>query len=245
MKFDYNDIQKILNHLNFWGILLIASLIVLTFISYVYLKQTYKSAAEETYKKAIEVFKTELSKTLQTQIGLFFRDDSVRNSLLQNMGVKSVDKKIECWQAIYNAYFLYQKSWLFSENTEIKEYTDIDEKLNELRVKIFTETVFLGYELGQKLIRLNSMMKDGLRLKKTEFLNTGSRFQLNNEPNLQTNEQRQSANESKLTELLYETELWLINNLHSDQTLENFEFSKEQLERIKTERDKHFESLTK
>jgi hypothetical protein len=53
----------------------------------------------------------------------------------------------------------------------------------------------------------------------------------------------QSTNESKITELLYETELWIMNKLHSDQTLERFEFSKEQLEKIKAEREKHFETL--
>jgi hypothetical protein len=115
MKIDYKDIEKILNNLNTWGIVLLAALIVLTFICFTYLKQTYKSAAEESYKKAIEAFKSELSKTLQTQIGLFFRDESVRNSLLQNIGQKSFDKKVECWQAIHNAYFLYQESWHFQK----------------------------------------------------------------------------------------------------------------------------------
>jgi predicted nuclease with TOPRIM domain len=66
----------------------------------------------------------------------------------------------------------------FSEATEIKEYTDIDEKFSELRTKVFNETVYLGYELSQQLIRLNSMMKEGLRLKRTEHAYSGSKYQL-------------------------------------------------------------------
>ena len=243
MKIDYKDIEKILQNLNYWGISLLVALIVLSFISFTYLKQSFKLAAEENYKKTIESFKSELAKSLQTQIGLFFRDESIRNGLLQNIGQKSFDKKVECWQSTYKLYFLYQKSWSFSQDTDIKEYTEIDNKLSELRTTVFNETVYLGYGLSQKLLRLNSLMREGLRLKKTEFAYSGTNYQYFLEPKLQPNLRIQSSNESKMTDLLYETELWVMNKLHSDQTIEKFDFTKEQLDKIKDERQKQFENI--
>jgi hypothetical protein len=240
MKIEYKDIEKILLNLNTWGIILLAALVLFSFFSFVYFKQFFKSAAEESYKKTIESFKNELDKSLQTKMGLFFRDESIRSGLLQSIGEKSFEKKIESWQSIYKAFFLYQKIWTFSETTNRTEYTEIDDKLNELRIKIFNETVYLGYDLSQKLIRLNSLMREGLRLKRTEFVYGGRNYQPWNEPKLQTNIAQQDSNESNLIELLLETELWVMNKLHTDQTIEKFEFAGDQLEKINEERKKQF-----
>ena len=50
-------------------------------------------------------------------------------------------------------------------------------------------------------------------------------------------------NEQKISNLLDEIEKWIMGNLHSDQTLEKFEMTKEQLEQIKKEREKTFDSI--
>ena len=78
-------------------------------------------------------------------------------------------------------YFVYQKIWNFSETTNNSEYVDLDGKLNSLRTKIFTETVYLGYELSSKLIRQNSLMRDNLRNKRTELIYSGRNYQPHNE----------------------------------------------------------------
>lgn len=50
-----------------------------------------KAIAEENSKKAIEEFKNQLSKIIKTQMGLFYRDDNVRNNLLSTIGQKSFE----------------------------------------------------------------------------------------------------------------------------------------------------------
>jgi len=56
---------------------------------------------------------------------------------------------------------------------------------------------------------------------------------------------RQQDNEGKILDLMYEIEKWIMDKLHSDQTIENFEFTKEQLEQIKNERKKKFDAIEK
>ena len=50
--------------------------------------------------------------------------------------------------------------------------------------------------------------------------------------------------ETNISDLLYETEQLVITKLHSDQTIEKFDFTKEQLEKIKEERNKQFSTIT-
>lgn len=247
MKFDSKDIAELLQNiedrLGYWGIIIFAILIVFTFLVSIYLKYLFKTVAEQSSKRTIEELKSQLTKSLQTQIGLFFRDESIRNSLLSTVGQKSFEKKIQYWQLSHSLYFNYQNSWNFAENTDVKEYVEIDVKLNELRTKIFNETVYLGYDLSQKLLKLNSLMREGLRMKETEFAYSGKNYQPYTESKLKTNLGSQSSIESKISDLLYDTEKWIMQKLHSDQTIEKFEFTPEQLEKIKTERTKQFKTF--
>lgn len=222
------------------------SLIILLFLLWVfslYIKASIKAAAEESYSKSIEEFKSQLNKSIQTQLGLFFRDESVRNNLLSSIGQKSFEKKIECWQLTQAMYFEYQKIWSFSEQTKKNEYSNLDDKLNDLRNKLFNQTIYIGYELSSKLIRQNSLMRENLRNKRTEIAYSGSNYQSYNEGALQKTLTRIRDVETKILDLLYETEQWIITKLHSDQTLEKFEFTMEQLDKIKEERKKQFDNI--
>ena len=49
----------------------------------------------------------------------------------------------------------------------------------------------------------------------------------------------------KISDIMYEIEKWIIDKLHSDQTIENFEFTREQLESIKKERELKFDTIKK
>jgi hypothetical protein len=236
-------IKEIEQKLGMYSVILFFALLIFSICIFLYLKYSLKSLAEEASKKSIVAFKAAIDKSIQTQMGLFFRDDNVRNELVKNIGQKSFDKKIECWQLLYNLYFEYQKSWNFDQDTDVKDYIEIDQKLGEARTKVFTETIHLGYELSQKLIRLGSLMRDGIRTKRTEFMYSGINYQHFTESKLQANLSRQQEIETTISALIYEVEEWIITKLHSDQTLEKFEFSKEQLEKIQAERKKQFDSI--
>lgn len=249
MKVEIKDIYELLEKVRDTqgnlSLLIIFGLIVAIGVLITYLKYATKAIAEEASKKSLASYESKLSEKLQTQIGLFFRDENVRNNLLTHIGTKSIDKKIDCWQTSQKMYFKYQKSWSFSDTTDVKEFIDIDNELNDIRTQIFTETIHIGYFLSQKMIRLNSLMRENLRLRRTEFAYSGKNYQSFNETKLQSTLNRQQQNEQTISELMYEIEKWIIEKLHSDQTIENFEFSREQLEAIKKERETKFETISK
>jgi hypothetical protein len=240
----YELLEKVQNQQGNLQLFFVIGLIVLLGLLITYLKYATKSIAEEASKKSIALYENNLSEKLQTQIGLFFRDENVRNNLLTHIGTKSIDKKIECWQTSQRMYFKYQKTWSFSDSTDVKEFVELDNELNEIRTKIFIETIHIGYFLSQKMIRLNSLMRENLRQKRTEFVYSGKNYQSYNETKLQSTLNRQQENEGKISDIMYEIEKWIIEKLHSDQTIENFEFTKEQLEAIKKERETKFETIT-
>lgn len=225
------------------SLIIVIGLIVVIGVLMTYLKYATKSIAEEAANKSLALYESNLSEKLQTQIGLFFRDENVRNNLLIHIGTKSIDKKIECWQTSQKMYFKYQKSWSFSETTDIKEFVAIDNELYDVRTQIFAETIHIGYFLSQKMIRLNSLMRDNIRLHRTELAYSGTNYQQYNETKLQNTLDRQQGNEQTISELMNEIEKWIIDKLHSDQTIENFEFTKEQLDAIKKERERKFETI--
>jgi len=249
MKVEVKEIfellEKVHNRQGDLKLFIVIGLIIVIGILITYLKYATKSIAEEASKKSIALYESKLSEKLQTQIGLFFRDENVRNNLLTHIGTKSIDKKIECWQTSQKMYFKYQKSWSFSDSTDVKEFVDIDNKLNEIRTQIFTETIHIGYFLSQKIIRLNSLMRENLRLRRTEMAYSGNNYQTHNETKLQNTLNLQQGNEQTISDLMYEIEKWIIDKLHSDQTIENFEFTKEQRDAIKKERETKFETISK
>jgi Ulp1 family protease len=226
------------------SLLIIIGLIVAIGVLIIYLTYATKAIAEEASKKSLASYESKLSEKLQTQIGLFFRDENVRNNLLTHIGTKSIDKKIECWQTIQKMYFKFQKSWSFSDSTDLKEFVEIDSELNDTRTQIFTETIHIGYFLAQKMIHLNSLMRENIRLRRTEFSYSGQNYQSFNDIKLQNTLNRLRENEQTISELMYEIEKWIIEKLHSDQTIENFEFSREQLDQIKKEREMKFETIS-
>jgi hypothetical protein len=247
MKVDYqtllDELNKIQDQKGDLMVFIAILMIIVIFILITYLKYKTKSIAEEASQKAVAEFENNLADKLQTQIGLFFRDESVRNNLLTSIGNKSIEVKISSWQTLQRMYFQYQKSWNFSNKTEIEEYTQIDNALFENRETTFINTVYLGYFVSQKMIRLNSLMRENVRLKMSELFHSGNNYEPHKEKKLTDYLDRQSTNEQTISDLLYEIEKWLIDNLHSDQTVDKFEFTKEQLDYINQERQKKFEKI--
>jgi len=211
-------------------------LIIIFALLLTFLKYRTKAIAEEASKKSIAGFESKLEENLQTQIGLFFRNEVVRNNLLTHVGTNSIDSKISLWQKLYKLYFDYQKSWFFNETTDVEEYNKKDDLLNELRSEIFENTIYLGADLSIFMIRTNNLMRENLRNKRT-VLNSSS---YSNTGELEV---RMQQSEIEISDLLTSIEKWITKKLSTDQSLEKYEFSEEQLEKIKTERDKRFDKF--
>ena len=240
MKVDLETILKELNRVQETQgdlyVFIAIGLIVDIGVLITFLKYRTKAIAEEASKKSIAGYESNLAEKLQTKIGLFFRDEAVRNNLLTHVGTKSIDTKIDLWQKLYNLYFIYQTSWNFDASTNIEEYSKIDKELNELRNEILKNTIYLGGELSVRMIRANSLMRDNLRNKRTVVHSSAFSNTCQVEMNMQNNEQ-------KLSEHLTAIEKWITSKLSTDQNLEKYEFSDDQLEKIKNERDKKFDTL--
>ena len=193
----YDILEKI--QMGQWSIPLVFTLILGVLIFY-YFKRKMESIAQLSANKALEKFKIDLSNGKD----FLFRDESIRIELLSYVGRLSIDKKIECWRETLSSYFLYQKSWEFNTETSLDSYQRIDSALNEIREKIFVNTVYLGYDLSQDMIRLNSLMRTSLR-------------------NRRIGGERDF--ESEITEKIYSIEKELINLLHSADNIEKYDFS--------------------
>ena len=243
MKTDTKDLLELLTKVQEeqgdLTLILVIGLIIIIGILIVYLKFYIKTDIEEASKKNIADFENKLTGKLQTQMGLFFTNENLRTNLITHIGTKSVDTKIECWQLIHKMYFKYQKSWSFDSNTEFGEMVKLDKNLEDIRIKIFNETIYLGYELSARMIRLNSLMRNNLRNKRLE-IKYEQREQMQQ---LQKISDEQINIESKISDLIYEIEEFLIKKLHSDQTIEKFEFNEDELEIIKEERKRKFDKI--
>lgn len=83
-------------------------------------------------------------------------------------------------------------------------------------------------------------MRENLRFRRTEFMYSGKNYKSFYESRLEIILSNLNKFEDKISELLSETEKWIMEKLHSDQTIEKFEFSSKQLLKMKEERDKQF-----
>ena len=86
-------LEKVSERLGLFGGIIVIILLILFWVLSTNLKQYIKSATEESYLKTIEEFKSQLNKNLQTQVGLFFKDESVRNNLLTYVDKNLLTKK--------------------------------------------------------------------------------------------------------------------------------------------------------
>lgn len=200
-----------------WSIPLVLSLIFCGLI-FLYFKSRTESIAKLSSEKALEEFKSNLSNGKD----YLFRDESIRIELLSYVGKLSIDKKIECWRETLSSYFLYQKSWEFNTETPLDSYQKIDSALNDIREKIFANTVYLGYDLSQDMIHLNSLMRRSLRNRRTGI-----------EINF----------ESEITEKIYSIEKNLINLLHSADNIEKYDFSDEQKNKLEELSSKQLDEI--
>ena len=200
-----------------WSIPLIMVFLAGVIIFY-YFRRKAESIAQLSAGKALEKFKIDLSNGKD----FLFRDENIRAELLSYVGKLSIDKKIECWQETSSSYFLYQTSWNFSQDTNLDSYQKIDSVLNNVREKIFENTVYLGYELSNEMVHLNSLMREGLRHRRTGY-------------------GRDVENE--ISETKNHIEKRLIDILHSADNIEKYDFTEEQKNKLEELEKKQFDKF--
>lgn len=229
-RIDYSQFVNLLtsinNKLGYGGFIFLGVVIVVIIGSYITLKASLEASAKRRDNELIEQFKSELSKSVQIQMSILNRDEIIRNSLITFSGQKSYDKKIECWQKLYNMYFEYQKIWGFDEKTPLQEYLNLDKDLIMLRQNFFIETIHLGYELSQKLIHTIFLMREGVYLKRNSIKKT---------LNL-TGDISPAKNEIMISDMLTETEKFLMHKIHSDISIDKFDYDQDILNKMKEER---------
>ena len=211
----YDILEKI--QMGQWSIPLVFTLILGVLIFY-FFKRKMESIAQLSANKALEKFKTDLSNGKE----YLFRDEKIRAELLSYVGKLSIDKKIECWNKTTNSYFLYQTSWNFNQETPLDSYQKIDSVLNDVRTMIFSNTICLGYDLSNDMIHLNSLMREGLRSRRT-----GHGRDVENE-----------IMESKIS-----IEKKLIDIIHSADNIEKYDFTDEQKNKLEELEIKQLEDI--
>ncbi len=215
LKLIYEILEKI--QTGQWSIPLIMVVLAGVIIFY-YFRRKAESIAQLSAGKALEKFKIDLSNGKD----FLFRDEKIRVELLSYVGKLSIDKKIECWQETSSSYFLYQTSWNFSQDTNLDSYQKIDSVLNNVREKIFENTVYLGYDLSNEMVHLNSLMREGLRHRRT-----GHGRDVENE----------------ISETKNNIEKRLIDILHSADNIEKYDFTEEQKNKLEELEKKQFDNI--
>lgn len=215
LKLIYEILEKI--QTGQWSIPLIMVVLAGVIIFY-YFRRKAESIAQLSAGKALEKFKIDLSNGKD----FLFRDEKIRVELLSYVGKLSIDKKIECWQETSSSYFLYQTSWNFSQDTNLDSYQKIDSVLNNVREKIFENTVYLGYDLSNEMVHLNSLMREGLRHRRT-----GHGRDVENE----------------ISETKNHIEKRLIDILHSADNIEKYDFTEEQKNKLEELEKKQFDNI--
>ena len=216
---DFKHLYEILENIQTgqWSIPSIMALLVGTLL-FCYFRKKAESIAQLSAEKALEKFKMDLSNGKD----FLFRDEKIRAELLSHVGKLSIDKKLECWQETSSSYFLYQTSWNFGQDTKIDSYQKIDTVLKNIRENIFTNTVYLGYDLSNKMVHLNSLMRNGLRY-------------------------RRSGNgrdvEDEIIELKSHIEKLLIDSLHSADNIEKYDFTEEQKRKLEELENIQFDNI--
>lgn len=200
-----------------WSIPLILVVLV-GIIIFCYFRRKAESIAQLSAGKALEKFKTDLSNGKD----YLFRDENIRAELLSYVGKLSIDKKIECWHETSSSYFLYQTSWNFSQDTHLDSYQKIDSVLSNVRKNIFANTVYLGYDLSNEMIHLNSLMREGLRNRRT-----GCGRDVENE----------------ISEKKNYIEKRLIDILHSADNIEKYDFTEELKSKLEELEKKQFDNI--
>ena len=221
-----NDFYKLLNDIFlrysiFHGVVLIIFIVFFIF-AYKYSLGFFEGLAKSYFQKSIDEFKKYLDIT--------FRDEPIRSELTAHFSKHSIEKKYQIYEEVYALYFEYQKCWSFSKDTPPKDIDELWKRILQMRQKVFLNSIYLGGDLTDSLLQAVVSMMESLDLKLQDIHSSlgagGEEIRLRNKIS------------REITEFIRKAEKWIVENLGSNQTIKQYEFTEEQRGKIEKERDK-------
>ena len=109
-----------------------------------------------SYTEKFEIIKADISKTkeenlkeVQKYLDVAFRDENARTSIISNTIIQADNERIRIYKKIYNLFFkvLYSHSSIIEEqdkNEQTKMIKDIYGEINDVRIDIFVNSLYLG-----------------------------------------------------------------------------------------------------
>ncbi len=230
-------LHQIQNVIGYGGLFVVIILFISGILFYKYLIKSAERIAETASEKSISKYQLTLSKKIEKELRLFFRDEIIRSELNSHFAKKSIEIKLKVWQKTYQLYFDYQQIWYFDKNTINEKIAPLDKKFQENRKLIFINSVYLGGFITSKLITMNVGMRNYLHGKKMMFnYSEGSTGR-----NKVEQEIYQYAN--KVDETRNQVEDWINKNLLVDHDSNMWEFTESQLNIIKEQNQEEFRKL--
>jgi hypothetical protein len=205
----------------FNGVVLLIFIVCFVF-AYKYLLGFSGELAKSYFQKSIDEFKKYLDIT--------FRDEPIRSELITHFSKQSIEKKYQIYQDVYSLYFEYQKSWSFNKDTPTEDIDELWKRILQMRQKIFLNSIYLGGDFTDSLLQAVVSMMESLELKLNHI-----RSPLGAE---EEEIRLRSKITREVTDFIRKAEKWIVENLGSNQTIKQYEFTEEQRERIEKEREK-------
>lgn len=210
-----------LSELNLLSISLLIFSGILTLI-FTFFKYRVIEIAKKSSIESLKEYENDLKAKSSSEQSLSFRDDPIRNELTKYIATKSIEKKIGIWQDLYRLYFDYLKSWDFDKGTPLKEFKTINDNLKRNQKEILINTIYLGGPLTVLLSKLNRLLIESIR----------KEFYTNKKFNNPTWQKDLDLMNSEMSEVINQIQLKLSSTLFTDQSLKDYEFTREELAKI-------------
>ena len=178
------------------------------------------------YKRIDKIAEEISNKTLvkfDKKVQILFRDEVIRSSLRVQLAQDSIKKKLDFYEKIQKLYFEYQRSWLYTKETPEKEINELFKKILNAREEIFINSIYLGGYLSERLIKTVRNMYADLDWRIKEIKSIRQKYDSINYAMLVTDE-------------LELARKWLQENVFPDQTLKEYEFTKDEIKTLNEEK---------
>ena len=235
----YEKLKDIHNTFGFGALIALVVIDLAVYFLFKFLLKSIEKQAEVASEKAVSKYQGEVHKEIEKQLRLFFRDENIRNELTSHFAKKSIETKLNIWQATYELYFDYQRTWHYSKEKLDKRITIYDDMFQKHRELIFVNSVFLGGFLTSKLITINNMMRHYVR-GKYRFFHLA--FPDRDGAKAEAEYKKYGTD---IENIRIEVEDWINEHLLVDHDIKMWEFTKGEIDIIKDQREVEFETLDK
>lgn len=201
----------------FYTIILFLSTVIIALILY-FFKSRISAISKEISQINIEEHKNDLEiagEIYKKKLNALFQSEELHTNIIFNTIHQFIEKKIAFYQKVYSLFFEYRETWSYDKNTKDDEISLMWNKLQEARIDLFLNSIYLG-GLIDPLLDAVIAMSDDLRDKITEIKNPTSHL---------LSAYYQSTESSKrprhiISDKIHEAEKWIRNYLSSKELWE-------------------------